>query len=138
MKNLKESIYVYNSIPEIEEKMDNVVDYMSDLPIFYMKRMLRNLKYLFPPTIEEIDPFNIKVALTTSKTKKKDTGTAFESDFSSMKVDEMNQKLANMRENHTGQTIAGSEGETIVEETYQGVDEIRVEDQESGIKEKDK
>jgi len=45
------------------------------LSIFYMKRMLRNLKYLFPENIEEINPDHIKEILLSSRVKKTENTT---------------------------------------------------------------
>lgn len=95
--------------------MDGVMDYMTDLNVFYLKRMLRNLKYLFPQSLEEVDPYDIKVGLTTSKTKAKTNNVALDSKMSTMRIDDINEKIADIRENHAQQTIVGSEGETIVE-----------------------
>jgi hypothetical protein len=99
VKNLKEQIYVYNQIDEIEERMEYVMQSTEDLDIFYMKRMLRNLKYLFPETLEEIDPHSIREGLLTSKTKTRgaNANKGFvvdeQSKFETYRPDEINQKL---------------------------------------------
>ena len=41
------------------------------LDIFYMKRMLRNLKYLFPENLVDINPSHIKDMLLNSRVQNK-------------------------------------------------------------------
>jgi hypothetical protein len=71
VKSVKEEIYIYNSVEQIEEKMEYIMSSTEDLEIFYLKRLLRNTKYLFPATLEEIDPSSIREALLSSKTQAK-------------------------------------------------------------------
>lgn len=138
---MKEQIYVYNSIEEIEQKMDHVMEIVSDLPIFFLKRMLRNLKYLFPPSLNEINPFDIKVGLTTSKTQVKSSGinapNITDSKLSTMRIDDINQKIADIRENHMNKTVHGSEGETMT--IVENIDEEKSLDEKEGtVEEKSK
>ena len=48
--------------------MELVMASLEDLEVFYLKRLLRNVKYLFPPKAEEINPSSIREALLKSKT----------------------------------------------------------------------
>jgi hypothetical protein len=40
--------------------MEYIMDSTADLGIFYIKRMLRNIKYLFPANLDDINPHSIK------------------------------------------------------------------------------
>lgn len=61
-------MYINYTIDQIEEKMELVMSTLEDLEIFYFKRLLRNVKYLFPEKAEEINPSSIRLALLKSKT----------------------------------------------------------------------
>lgn len=61
-------MYINYSIQQIEEKMELVMMTLEDLDIFYFKRLLRNVKYLFPEKPEEVNPSGIRLALLKSKT----------------------------------------------------------------------
>jgi len=61
-------VYINSSIEQIEDRMELVMRTLEDLEIFYFKRLLRNVKYLFPEKPEEVNPSSIRIALLKSKT----------------------------------------------------------------------
>lgn len=67
VKALKEQVYHTTSIDDIQEAFQMVMDNLKDVDVYTLKRMLRNLKYVFPPSIYDVDPNAIRNTLLYSK-----------------------------------------------------------------------
>lgn len=63
----KEEIWVNASTSMIHEARAKVLDSLEDESLFIVQRLLRNLKYVLPEHIDMVDPYLVKLALTTSK-----------------------------------------------------------------------
>ena len=93
-----------------------------DLEIFYLKRLLRNTKYLFPATLEEIDPSSIREALLSSKTQAKgvNNNNAFQieeqSKFESYVPQEINSQLDQVNKHNN--KLRGLDGEVYDDPDY--------------------
>lgn len=63
----KEEIWVDSQISSIHEAIAKVLDSLEDESLFVVHRLLRNIKYVLPQHIDMVDPYLVKLALTTSK-----------------------------------------------------------------------
>lgn len=119
-----------------------------DLEIFYLKRMLRNIKYLFPDSLDEVDPHSIREGLLTSKTKtaganaNKGFAVDEQSKFETYTHNEMNKKLdqVNKVNNEMRETQAGDIENTdqIMVEDNKEIEEVVADKEESSILEEKK
>lgn len=63
----KEEIWIDSPFAQIQEAIGKVLDGLEDDDIFVVQRLLRNMKYVLPAQIDHVDPYVIKLTLTTSK-----------------------------------------------------------------------
>ena len=91
----------------------------TDLSIFYMKRMLRNLKYLFPEDMNDIDAYTIKKELMTSKVKNSSGSGTQEIHMGGMEasnlagISELRSKIDEVDSGAEGDEEAGEGGEGV-------------------------
>lgn len=65
----REDIWVDTPVAHIQEAIGKVLDSLESEDISLVQRLLRNLKYVLPSTIADVDPFMIRMTLATSKVK---------------------------------------------------------------------
>ena len=56
VKKLKEWVYTSDSVEEIQQKMQLVMDNLKDVDTTQLKRLLRNIQNIFPLKLADIDP----------------------------------------------------------------------------------
>lgn len=113
VKALKENIYVDYSIEDIQDSMEGVMKSLKGEEIVVLKRMFRNLKYVFPENFYEIDPFRIRETIFTSKVK---NGQSSGRDGRDGRVEEQN-----------------NEGEILIEEEVEAGENTRGEGEEENL-----
>ncbi len=67
IKACKEQLWVDKDTSEITEVIGKVFDSLEADDIYLLKRLLRNLKYMLPESINSVDPYQVKQNLTTSR-----------------------------------------------------------------------
>ena len=67
VKALKEQVYHNASIDQIQDSFQIVMDNLKDVDVYTLKRLLRNLKYIFPQNIYDIDTDGIRNTLLYSR-----------------------------------------------------------------------
>jgi hypothetical protein len=117
-------------VDEIEQKMEHVMHVTLELDVFFLKRMLRNLKYIFPSDLSMVDPYEVRDAVISSKTKK---GTLLDemqgTKMSTMvKFENINEKIDEVNE----------ENEKQIQEAEEDDKAIKVEDEAEALEEEEK
>ena len=56
VKKLKEWVQTSDSVEEIQQKMQLVMDNLKDVDTTQLKRLLRNIQNIFPLKLADIDP----------------------------------------------------------------------------------
>lgn len=67
VKACKEEVWVDEPTPRIKIAIDSIFEFLEDEDIYLLKRLLRNLKYMVPLEIEQVDPYRVKENLKSSK-----------------------------------------------------------------------
>lgn len=65
----REELWLDTPISIIQEVIGKVLESLETDDISLLQRLLRNLKYVLPENIVDVDPFMIKISLSTSKVK---------------------------------------------------------------------
>lgn len=63
----KEDVWVDTPLHAVQDAIAKILDSLEDDTLFVVQRLLRNLKYVLPENVDQVDPFVIRLALTTSK-----------------------------------------------------------------------
>jgi hypothetical protein len=66
-KQCKEGIWIDNSMGDILEKVGAILTQLEADDISMLKRLLRNLKYMVPEDINDVDPFKVRQLLLSSR-----------------------------------------------------------------------
>ena len=66
-KQCKENIWVDNSLDDILEKVGAILAQLESDDAALLKRLLRNLKYMVPADINDLDPFKVRELLLSSR-----------------------------------------------------------------------
>lgn len=122
--------------------MEFIMQSTSDLEIFYLKRLLRNIKYLFPAEIEEIDPHSIRESLLTSKTNTNGVNATkgiiieeqskfdtFIPEDINAKIEEVNKQNNQLRESEEG----SNKDEILVVEDENGKEGEKAKEEQEGL-----
>jgi hypothetical protein len=66
-KQCKENIWIDNSLADILEKVGAILAHLESDDAALLKRLLRNLKYMVPADINEVDPYKVRELLLSSR-----------------------------------------------------------------------
>ena len=67
VKACKENLWIDDQTQAISEAIDSILMAVESDDIYLLKRLLRNLKYILPESIDLVDPYQIRMNLMKSR-----------------------------------------------------------------------